>query len=171
MRNIFILVALGLVLGIALIVTSFRQADSPQDTTTPVQTETNNTNNTNDTTSEASSDLRTDRVENDYFVFERIVPAEVMPGVEYTITLRFEAKENLQVLAYSEEENVNTALVSGQLRNISTGMEPGDIFEVEYVIRIETTNPSLTLTGSARVPTGGDDGGGLTLDSEISVVE
>ena len=115
------------------------------------------------------TEVRTDRAENDYFIFERIVPEQAVLGQPYTIGIRILAKQDLALVAYSEQENPMILLTSGQLRNISMGLATGDVFETTYDVLFIGSAGRVELEGAARTPSDSEEGG-LFLTSEIEVV-
>ena len=118
----------------------------------------------------SNTPFKTDRAENDYFVFERIVPSRVVSGERITIGIRILAKQDLSLVAYSEQENGLLVLESGQLRNLSMGLSTGEVFEATYDVTVASVPGTVRISGSARTPSDDEDGG-LTLISELIVVE
>ena len=132
----------------------------------------NEAETTADATGESASQSRTDRVENDYYIFERTVPRQAQAGEPYTIHIRIEAKRDLELVAFSEDEVPGIAVVSGQRQNFAQGLTAGAVFESEYEVQFasENANSTMVLTGAARVPVSEGEGR-LALASPIEIIE
>lgn len=120
----------------------------------------------------AQSTIKTDTVENEYFIFRRTIPTSANAGSTIEVTLEIVAKVSLEYAGYTEEFGSAFELLSkefdlpykaGFRQNLSLGQS----FGVTYQLRVRSSG-NLTIQGYARGMPSTSPSKMLTLNSSIN---
>ena len=109
---------------------------------------------------------RTDRAENENFVFERTLPASVQPGETFTVEVTITVKQDTQAAVLREGLPGGFNLSSGNLRTVELNLSSGESFTHSYEVTAGPTPGSFQIRGVTL------DGSGvrpLPLTSDVNV--
>ena len=111
-------------------------------------------------------ETRTDRAENENFVFERTYPTSVQPGETFTVSVRITVKQDTQAAVLREGLPGGFNLASGNLRTVELNLSSGQSFTHTYEVTAGPTPGTFQIRGVTL------DGSGvrpLPLTSSVTV--
>lgn len=92
-------------------------------------------------------ETRTDRAENENFVFERTIPTSVQPGETFTVEVTITVKQDTQAAVLREGLPGGFTLSSGNLRTVELNLNSGESFTHTYEVTAGPTPGTFEIRG------------------------